>query len=1062
MLYLLQLIENEMIVSLEKQTRTVQGKEVPLKSYVNPSTGDVEVLVDAGELEDLEGLELHWAVQGPEGREWSLPPSSIRPENSRDFGDGKALRTPPTCAEENSFRFVIPRAASEETGVTGIVGILVSGENWLHGEDGKGDLSIPTCAPDPNSNAVVERAAAEEAVSGDAGGFERGGIGLFRRYQLASELLDEARAGAKGAGAMLAWIRLSANRQLQWYTSGNYQGKDMASLQKSFAENVAGCVSDGRLDPLVRHLFRNVMATLPRGGGNGDDIRMGILNILRTHGIKEGHRPGIEDTFLAQWHQKLHSSTTVDDIAICEAYLHFLRTGMWDDFWGHLWDHGGLSREDLGAMKVGWKNNSGITGPANHMPHMIPDFEHLLWILKVTHSGGDLDTAMTMARGHLPDDVAWEVDDLLQNRDAWWVPGKIVEIRSKLADQWKNPGCPRDVLLLDICLESFLRTKIEQIDLYSLSDDDVISVAELALRSGTISTDDPGLVNALHLWQRMMSEESRWSEEWARAADSALEYLSISLGKFMDGLTSVTQPAAEAIGQAAKVPDSYILNFGEEIVRGHPLFVLSGMINRLQKPIKAASGGSTWNVVSPLSGDAKGEILVENLSELQGESFEAAPIVLLSEGLGGLEDIPEGVVAVLTASPIDILSHIAIRARNTGVFLASCSDTKEWEAMSATGKGVPAKVCCDSTTGKIFLEEIAEAELLANGKRGEKKVVEALKLIPPEKSENWVLTPSEYKRGVVGGKSFNLGALHKISKELSGVTTPSSFSLPFGSFEKALESDGEADSELKDALKGLKEAAGGPEEVRRELEAIRSLVGSLSLPEELRAELQDSLQAGLEHVPGSEMIEGELWEAVKSVWASKWTERAYLSRKACGIAEEDLSMAVLLMDLVPAEYAFVLHTTNPISLDANEVFGEIVVGLGEALVGNDPGKALSFLYNKESESVKILTLPSKPTAYFAPEEGSVIARSDSNGEDLESFAGAGLYDSVATLGTVASPVNYSNEPLMWDAQFQEELATRIAKIALQVEGHCGTAQDIEGAIRQGEVYLLQSRNQVVA
>ena len=35
---------------------------------------------------------------------------------------------------------------------------------------------------------------------------------------------------------------------------------------------------------------------------------------------------------------------------------------------------------------------------------------------QVTHSGGDLDTAMTMARGHLPQDVAWEIDDLLQNR----------------------------------------------------------------------------------------------------------------------------------------------------------------------------------------------------------------------------------------------------------------------------------------------------------------------------------------------------------------------------------------------------------------------------------------------------------------------------------------------------------------------------------------------------------------------------------------------------------------------------------------------------------------------
>ena len=373
---------------------------------------------------------------------------------------------------------------------------------------------------------------------------------------------------------------------------------------------------------------------------------------------------------------------------ICEAHLHFLHTGVWDDFWVHLWDCVGLSRENLAAMKVGWRNESGITGPANHMPHMIPDFQHLLWILKVTHSGGDLDTAMQMARGHLPDDVAWDVDDLLQNRDAWWVPGKLVEIRSKVAGQWKSPGCPRDVLLLDLCLESFLRTKIEQMDLDALSDDDAVAVAELALRSGVLSVDDPGLANALHLWQRVMAEGDRWSPEWARAADSALDYMSIALGNFMDSIAAATQPAAEALGEVAGVPESYILNFGEEIVRGHLLFVLSGVINRLQGPVRAAGGGSPWTLVS-LTDAPKGTVVTRDLGELQGESFEGNPTVLLSETLGGLEDIPRGITAVLTTSPVDVLSHIAIRARNTGVFLASCSDAEAWGALAARPRTTP-------------------------------------------------------------------------------------------------------------------------------------------------------------------------------------------------------------------------------------------------------------------------------------------------------------------------------------------------------------------------------------
>jgi alpha-glucan,water dikinase len=41
---------------------------------------------------------------------------------------------------------------------------------------------------------------------------------------------------------------------------------------------------------------------------------------------------------------------------------------------------------------------------------------------------------------------------------------------------------------------------------------------------------------------------------------------------------------------------------------------------------------------------------------------------------------------------------------------------------------------------------------------------------------------------------------------------------------------------------------------------------------------------------------------------------------------------------------------------------------------------------------QLLALPSKREGLFAPEEGTLIARSDTNGEDLEGYAGAGLYD----------------------------------------------------------------------
>lgn len=43
-------------------------------------------------------------------------------------------------------------------------------------------------------------------------------------------------------------------------------------------------------DPAVRMYSRMALSKMSRGGGNGDEIRMGILNIMRDNGIKEGNR----------------------------------------------------------------------------------------------------------------------------------------------------------------------------------------------------------------------------------------------------------------------------------------------------------------------------------------------------------------------------------------------------------------------------------------------------------------------------------------------------------------------------------------------------------------------------------------------------------------------------------------------------------------------------------------------------------------------------------------------------------------------------------------------------
>ena len=47
------------------------------------------------------------------------------------------------------------------------------------------------------------------------------------------------------------------------------------------------------------------------------------------------------------------------------------------------------------------------------------------------------------------------------------------------------------------------------------------------------------------------------------------------------------------------------------------------------------------------------------------------------------------------------------------------------------------------------------------------------------------------------------------------------------------------------------------------------------------------------------------------MWASKYNERALLSMRKVGLDFRDLRMAVLVQRVVPAAYAFVIHTHNP-------------------------------------------------------------------------------------------------------------------------------------------------------
>ena len=169
-------------------------------------------------------------------------------------------------------------------------------------------------------------------------------------------------------------------------------------------------------------------------------------------------------------------------------------------------------------------------------------------------------------------------------------------------------------------------------------------------------------------------------------------------------------------------------------------------------------------------------------------------------------------------------------------------------------------------------------------------------------------------------------------------------------------------------------------------------------------------------------------------------------------------MAVLCQKIIPAEYAFVIHTKNPSTNDPNEIYSEVVYGMGETLVGFYEGHSFSFTYNKNNRNITIKSYPNKSIAL---KNSGFIFRSDSNTEDLEGFAGAGLFDSVPMTENEVINMGYKENDIFLDSGFVKKLCEKIAELGIETEKYFNwEPQDIEGVYYKEQFYIVQTRPQV--
>ena len=168
-----------------------------------------------------------------------------------------------------------------------------------------------------------------------------------------------------------------------------------------------------------------------------------------------------------------------------------------------------------------------------------------------------------------------------------------------------------------------------------------------------------------------------------------------------------------------------------------------------------------------------------------------------------------------------------------------------------------------------------------------------------------------------------------------------------------------------------------------------------------------------------------LIDRIRDCWASLFTPRAIYYRSEQGFDSTDVNMAVVVQRMIQSEISGVLFTSHP-SSGAERMVVEAAWGLGEAVVS---GAVSPDAYELDASTGEVLE------THIATKKVMTV-RDEQRGETTERPV----------------PDDRRDARVLSD----EELA-RLYDLALEVEEHFGTPQDVEWAIESGDLYVLQSR-----
>jgi pyruvate,water dikinase len=170
----------------------------------------------------------------------------------------------------------------------------------------------------------------------------------------------------------------------------------------------------------------------------------------------------------------------------------------------------------------------------------------------------------------------------------------------------------------------------------------------------------------------------------------------------------------------------------------------------------------------------------------------------------------------------------------------------------------------------------------------------------------------------------------------------------------------------------------------------------------------------------------ELLDRYKQILASKFTPSAIYYLLSHSLADLDLGMGVVCMEMIDSASSGVLYTVDPLHPNDPHLIVDSVFGLGSYLVD---GTLTPDIFQVSRSEGKVLSsrLSRKPVQLRLKSDGGV--------EQI--------------------PIPESDQER---ASLDEKTLTRLCEYGLKIEAHFGSPQDIEWALdRSGKLFIVQSR-----